>query len=568
MTTFENVKWKNFLSTGNNYTEINLNTKKVGIIVGGNGQGKSTLLDAITFGLFGRPFRKINKPQLVNSINQNDCIVEINFTVNNKKYKVIRGLKPNVFEIYDNDNLIPQFADAKDYQSFLEEQILNFNFKSFIQVVILGTGNYVPFMQLSAADRRFIIEDLLDIQVFSAMNIALKIRVAELHSEMNLVNTNVEILKERARITQKHINELEQNSDKKLLELKENYSSNTNKISVHEDNIEKLKEKIKQYKSKLNPLKSLEKKSLDFNKIISKLESLMSKIDSDIKFFDKNISCPTCSQIIDETYKNDIKKTKKEKLKELTTGHNEAKSELNKIELKIKELMEYADVLTEINDEIRQENSYILALSQYNNKLESDIQNITTEKEQPFKKEELQQTKSELENCLKQLIQLRDDESYYEVIGNMLKDTGIKTKIINNYIPVINKLINKYLDMLDFFISFEFDENFKESMKSRGRDDFSYESFSEGEKNKIDLAILFAFRDISKKKNSTNTNLLIFDEVLDGSLDSDGTENFLKILFKNIKGSTVYIISHKEQVVDKFNSVIRFQKIKNFSQIV
>ena len=568
MIKFETVRWKNFLSTGNNFTEIDLNTKKTWLIVGVNGSGKSTLLDAITFGLFGKPFRKINKPQLVNSINQKDCVVEIEFVVNNNKYKVVRGLKPNIFEIYDKNRLIEQSADSKDYQSFLEEQILNVNYKSFIQVVILGSGNYVPFMQLSAADRRFIIEDLLDIQIFSSMNVALKSRMSELVSETNVYLTQSEILKERVRIVQKHINELEENSEKKLQELKNTLDKNNSKISEHEENILKLKEKITEYKKKLNPLKSLDKKLRDFQTIIAKLEQNILKIKSDISFFDKNTSCPTCSQVIDEDFKKEIQETKNQKLKEMYDGFKEATSEFNKIELKIKELTEYAEVLTQLNDDIREQSSYILALNEYNSKLTVDLDSIKIEKEQPFKKEELEETKTELEDCLKTLIKLREDESYYHVIGEMLKDSGIKTKIINNYIPVINKLINQYLDMLDFFISFEFDENFKEKMKSRGRDDFSYESFSEGEKNKIDLAILFAFREIAKKKNSTNTNLLIFDEILDGSLDVEGTENFLKILNKSIKGMTIYIISHKDQVVDKFNNSIRFQKVKNFSQIV
>lgn len=565
---FDTVRWKNFLSTGNTFTEINLNTKKVGLIVGTNGSGKSTLLDAITFGLFGKPFRKINKPQLVNSINGKDCIVEIDFSVNNIKYKVVRGIKPNVFEIYEKGKLVEQSADSKDYQAYLEEQILNVNYKSFIQVVILGSGNYIPFMQLSAADRRFIIEDLLDIEIFSLMNDSLKMRISELNAEMNATSTTVEILKERYRLIEKHIKELENSSEQKLTELKEIYGNNSLKIQEHESNILQLQEKIAVYKKKLSPLKSLDKKSRDYNNVISKLEVSILKLKNDISFFDENVVCPTCTQNIDLDFKKQIQETKKNKLQEILNGYKGANSELNKIELKIKELMEYSDILTEINDSIREENSFILALKEYNLKLDTDINSLVIEKEQPFKKEELEQTKTELNDCLNNLIKLREDESYYEVIAGMLKDTGIKTKIINNYIPVINKSINHYLDMMDFFISFEFDENFKEKMKSRGRDDFSYESFSEGEKNKIDLAILFAFRELAKKKNSTNTNLLIFDEVLDGSLDTEGTENFLKILFKNIKGMSVYIISHKDQVVDKFNNVIRFQKIKNFSQIV
>jgi len=569
MITFEKVRWKNFLSTGAAFTEINFQKSPNTLIIGNNGAGKSTILDALCFGLFGKPFRKINKPQLLNSINNQAAVVEIEFSIGKKKYKVIRGIKPNTFEIYQNDVLLNQDAASKDYQEHLEKFILRLNYKSFTQVVILGSASFVPFMQLSPADRRNIIEDLLDIGIFSSMNGMVKEKMSEIKESTTKNKYEMQITTEKINFQKQNIEEHKNRSEaeieKKKKEVKESIDQN---FTLQRD-IDLIQKHIDVLQSKIQDKLAVEKKSSKLLQLESKLEFRLKKLDKEYKFYEENHDCPTCKQSIADTFRHSqlsgIDKTKGE----IGVGIQDIETKIQEANNRIEEIQKIVKHIQEHNNEIVKHNSTISAINTYISKLQKEIEDLSTLRESiESENDKLKELKSELGALVKKQEELAEQKQYYEFAGSLLKDTGIKTKIIKQYLPIMNKLINKYLTAMDFFVNFNINEQFEETIKSRHRDEFSYANFSEGEKMRIDLALLFTWRQIAKLKNSTNTNLLILDEVFDSSLDGVGTEEFLKLIHEMGTDTNVFVISHKgDQLFDKFRSIIKFEKHNNFSRI-
>lgn len=569
MITFRYVRWKNLLSTGNYFTEIKLNNNTNTLVVGENGSGKSTMLDALCFGLFGKAFRNVNKPNLLNSINGKDCIVEVEFDNNNKSYKIIRGIKPNKFEIYCDGELLNQDAAARDYQEYLEKFILKLNYKSFTQIVILGSASFVPFMQLSASDRRAIIEDLLDIQIFSTMNGLLKDRLTNNKDMMIQKKNEIELTQQRYDLQDKHIKELKQNNEDKVNEYVSEIHSNTGAIQTLHGEIANLSSQVETHQNLVAEKTLVEDKVKKITKLESQIESNLSKFRKDINFFAHNDDCPTCRQAIAAEFKEKELQTLQTKAQECEHGLTQLEVKLLAEQTKLNEITEIQRRIQSLQIEIATKNTTITETNKYIAKLEKLIEELKTNKASTEKEEleltTLNDTLTGLKNNLRYLI---DEKSYYEVASGLLKDTGIKTKIIKQYLPIINKLVNKYLASLDFFVNFNLDESFKETIKSRHRDDFTYNNFSEGEKQRIDMALMLTWRAVAKLKNSSNTNLLILDEVFDSSLDTNGTEELMKILHM-LEGVNLFVISHKGDIlVDKFANVVRFEKVNNFSRIM
>ncbi len=568
MILFKKVRYKNFLSTGNIFTEIPLNENATTLIVGENGAGKSTFLDAITFSLFGKPFRNINKPQLVNSINEKDCIVEVEFSIGKKEYKVIRGIKPNVFEIYVDGSLLNQDAKAKDYQDHLEKIILKMNYKSFTQIVILGSTNFTPFMQLSAADRRTVIEDLLDIQIFSSMNVIVKSKLHTLKDEAAQLKIQIDNTKDKIDLHKKHLDELKKNTKELVDAKKKEFEENSQTLKDLAIELTEKETQIETIVLSISDEETNTKKFQKLNQLEAKIEGNIQKLEKDIEFYSVNSTCPTCDQAINN--KDEKVHTCNSKISELTEGLSKLKEEsdavldrINAIKTTQKELKSLEQDLVRITTHRKQVRSYIA-------KLQEEIDVIESK---PAMSDEFKAQSKTLLNALQAFNDKRKEVSEqtqnYDIVAQLLKDGGIKSKIIKQYVPVINKLVNKYLAAMDFFVNFNIDEEFKETIKSRHRDDFSYENFSEGEKKRIDLALLFTWRSVAKLKNSVNTNLLIFDEVFDGSLDINGTEEFMKLINMMNDNTNIFVITHKtDQMVDKFKHTIRFAKVKNFSQVV
>jgi DNA repair exonuclease SbcCD ATPase subunit len=565
---FKSVRYKNFLSTGNVFTEIKLNENATTLIVGENGAGKSTFLDAITFSLFGKPFRNINKPQLVNSINEKDCVVEVEFSIASKRYKIIRGIKPNIFEIYVDGELLNQDAKSKDYQEQLEKLILKMNYKSFTQIVILGSTNFTPFMQLSAADRRAVIEDLLDIQIFSSMNVIVKNKLHALKDNASQLKIQIDNTRDKIELHKKHLDELKKNTKEIVDAKKQEVKENTASLSDLETEATTKETEIDNLLLKVEDEDTTTKKFNKLNQLEAKIEGNIQKLEKDIEFYSVNSTCPTCDQAINN--KEEKVHTCNSKITELNEGLNKLKEEsdavlhrINTIKTTQKELKTFEQDLVRINTSRKQVRNYIA-------KLEKEIAEIESK---PAMSDEFKAQSKELLNALQSFNEKRKEVSEqtqnYDIVAQLLKDGGIKSKIIKQYVPVINKLVNKYLAAMDFFVNFNIDEEFKETIKSRHRDDFSYENFSEGEKKRIDLALLFTWRSVAKLKNSVNTNLLIFDEVFDGSLDINGTEEFMKLINMMNDNTNIFVITHKsDQMVDKFKHTIRFGKVKNFSQVI
>ena len=570
MILFQKIRWKNFLSTGAAFTEINFTKSTNTLIIGQNGAGKSTILDALCFGLFGKPFRKINKPQLLNSINGKDALVEVEFNIGQKRYKVIRGIKPNVFEIYLNDVLLNQDAASKDYQEVLEKNILKLNYKSFTQVVILGSASFVPFMQLSAADRRTIIEDLLDIQIFSSMNTIVKEKMSALKDGITKSKYDITLVEEKINLQMQNIEENKKNNDaeigRKLAEIGESKMQ----MSALRNDVEKINRHVSILQSKVGDKKEkLDKKAKGLFQIKGKVQTNIDRNEKEIQFYENNHDCPTCKQSITPEWKDSQVKEKTEKIDTQRTGLQEIEEELTKVTTEIKSI---TDIISHINahtGEIIKHTSTISAISNYITKLNNEIDDLTKKQTgTEGSDQKLIELKQELETYNKLYKEQLTEKHYHEFAGTLLKDGGIKTRIIKQYLPIMNKLINKYLTAMDFFVNFNINENFEETIKSRHRDEFSYANFSEGEKMRIDLALLFTWRQIAKLKNSTNTNLLILDEVFDSSLDTVGTEEFLKLINEMGTDTNVFVISHKgDQLFDKFRSIIKFKKVNNFSRI-
>jgi len=567
MLTFHMVRWKNFLSAGNNWTELELDTHKNTLIMGHNGSGKSTFLDALTFVLFGKPFRKVNKGNVVNSINGKNCEVEIEFSVSNKRYKIIRGAKPNIFEIYCEGKMVNQDAAAKDYQEYLEKHVLRMNFKSFTQVVILGSASFVPFMQLSPGDRRTVIEDLLDIQIFSAMSNVVK----------NRLQINREGL-EKNRITLTSKNENKTYIEQTLESLK---SNNETKLSLLREKEQELKDSLVSEQSIISDLEKKRDELLEqgidtsvlrtkYSKLVgfkAKMEGNIDRIHKDNTFFESNDTCPTCRQGIDETFKKETIGSNQSKIAEINEGLNKADEQISAV---LEEIEKIDEVLQRLNGVKMDLTSSRSSYKHIDNNLSQIMVQIETfalsDKTTQESERQLVQVQHDISSLEEEKKALLDERQYVDLATTLLKDGGIKTKIIKQYLPIINKHINKYLAKLGFFVNFNINESFEESIKSRYRDEFSYHNFSEGEKLRIDLAILLTWRQIAKMKNSVNVNILVFDEILDRAMDASGVDEFIRIMWDmGDNGSNIFVISHKDGMIDRFQRTVKFQKVKNFS---
>lgn len=569
MINFKFLRWKNLLSTGNNFTEINLSKSKTTLIVGENGAGKSTILDALSFSLYGKPFRKINKYQLANTINNKNVVAEVEFDIGRHSYKVVRGMKPNVFEIYQNGTLLNQNAEMKEYQEIFEKQILKMNHKSFSQVVILGSASFTPFMQLPAAHRREVIEDLLDIQIFSTMNSLLKTKIQQNKEDLAKSEMMIQLANQKIALHKQNIETLKQNND----ELIEGYHRkiDTNRKSIEEQSlfVQELVAATEDLKEKITDQSKVHNKSKKLDTIEFQIKEKRKSLEKEISFFHDNDNCPTCKQELQVEHKNERLAERSSQLNSLEETFQRFKQERADCDVRLDEIIKVSAEITKKNNKISEIKHSINICNATINSLENNIKSIESQSkkigEDSSKLEEIQ---NELSLSIQEKNKYAELRSLHDIAANLLKDTGIKTKIIKQYIPVMNKLINKYLAAMDFFVEFELNESFEEKIKSRYRDEFSYDSFSEGEKLRIDLALLFTWRAISKLRNSASTNLLIMDEIFDSSLDNAGTEEFLKILETLTSDTNVFIISHKtDNLYDKFHSVIRFEKTKNFSRI-
>ena len=568
MVIFNIVRWKNFLSTGNSFTEIQLDQNPSTLVVGENGAGKSTILDALCFVLFNKPFRQISKSQLVNSINQREAEVEVEFTTQNKHIKIVRGIKPNKFEIYVDDVMINQNANAKDYQKHLEQQILKFNYRSFTQVVILGSSTFVPFMQLNSKNRREVVEDILDIKIFSLMNLVLKTKVREINTNITDTNYSKDLTQSKIEMQEKYIEDSKNNRDTILTEKTNLISTNEEEIFANKKKEEELQQSTDTFLEAMKGEDVVITKRDKLKDVQFSLKDKHSRGSGLISFFEKNDDCPTCFQHIDEEFKSKSIADKTKEVEELEVGLSKLSEEMNKVNKKVKDFKNLATAIQNNQVEIGKYRSTITQLEKFNSTLEAEIKQINDQEvaEEDIKK--LTRLQEKLDSYESSAKKLKEELFYYDVARNLLQDTGIKTKIVKQYLPIMNKLINTYLSSMDFFVNFNIDENFNETIKSRFRDDFTYANFSEGEKMRIDLALLFTWRAIAKMKNSTNTNLLILDEIFDSSLDTDGTDAFLKILGTFDK-ENVFVISHKQDMLfDKFRHTIKFEKSRNFSKVV
>ena len=570
MIKFEYVRWRNFLSTGNVFTEIDICKSPTTLVVGSNGSGKSTFIDALCFALFGKPFRKIKIGQLVNSINQKDALVEVEFSIGASHYKIRRGLKPAIFEIYQNNVLVNQDAATKDYQEFLEKQILKLNYKSFTQIVVLGSSSFVPFMQLPAPQRREIIEDLLDIQIFSRMNDILRGELLQVGQDYKDAESTLSVVRQKIDLQEDYLERLDEQRKKSTQDINERIVKAKNSISQWQEEITQRMDGIRDLRGTIEDEGRTDKRYQKFTSIQDQMKRNATKVSSDIAFYNDNDECNTCKQSIDETFKNNIVSERKSKLTELEQAQIQLKAELETTRQRMSEITAVHEKMQELQNEVNDKNVRIQtsnrSIDEWNTEIQTASATLEDADEHVSKLAEYrteERTVSDTKNTL-------NDERYYaEISANLLKDTGIKTKIINQYLPVINHYVNHFLQALDFFVQFNLDGSFKETIKSRYRDDFSYASFSEGEKLRIDLSLLFTWRIIAKMKNSTNTNLLVLDEVFDSSLDANGTEEFLKILNTMDKGINAFVISHKgDTLYDKFTNVLRFDKPNNYSKLI
>lgn len=568
MILFKNVTYSNFLAVGNVPISIDLNSNSTTLIVGSNGAGKSTIIEAIIFALFNKSFRKVNKNQLINSINEKDCKVELDFVIGSKEYKIIRGLKPNIFEIYIDGKPLDQLAANSDQQKYLEQNILKLNYKSFTQIVILGSSTFVPFMQLPAAHRREIIEDLLDIRIFSTMNVILKDRIKTNNDSIKSYDNEIEFLKEKVKMQKNHIDYISSQSQKSIEDKKTQIQDYENQIEECEKEYDKICTDLKNKNQELADLPKINIKDLE--KYKTKFLTKLSDYENNINFYSQNDTCPTCQQELTTEIKT-------KHISKCNTQIDKLQKSIEEVETKIEESQNIINksekILSEINEftvQMASQNYKCKGLSKFIDSLKDEIDKISeSDKDIAIEKQKLTSLASEGLTLQKKLDKMKHNKNHYEVVSSLLKDTGIKSKIIKKYLPVMNQLINKYLQLMDFYVNFNLDENFEETIKSRFRDDFSYSSFSEGEKMRIDLALMFTWRAIAKLKNSANTNLLILDEVFDSSLDGAGTEDFLRIIRGGIDEDTnIFVISHKGDLLhDKFDKILKFEKVKNFSKV-
>ena len=569
MILFHKIKWRNFLSTGNHYTEIDFEKTSTTLIVGSNGAGKSTVLDALTFSLFGKPFRKINKPQLINTTNEKDCKVEVEFSVGQIDWKVIRGIKPNTFEVYRNGTLLDQSASANDQQKWLEQNVIKMNYKSFTQIVILGSSTFVPFMQLTASNRREVIEDLLDIKIFSTMNNLIKDKIRLVKEDIKTLELKKESLNDKAVMQEHFIEELESRGNA-------NIDSNMKKIDNLLDeeneyilNNESLNYKMETLQEHVSDVTGATDKLRKLGNLKGKISQKVSTITTEHKFFTENKVCPTCTQYIEEEFRINKIEDAQNKAKELQSGYLELEKAINEEEEKERLLISLNKEITTLTHGISKNNTKIAGCQRQIRDLESEVQTITDQlANRNTEHDHLANFKNNLKTTYDELASKKDTINYHVFAYGLLKDGGVKSKIIKKYLPLINQQVNRYLQMMDFYINFTLDEEFNETVQSPIHEDFSYASFSEGEKMRIDLSLLFTWREVARFKNSVNTNLLIMDEVFDSSLDGFGTEEFLKIIRFVIKDANIFVISHKTGMDDKFENCIKFEKIKGFSRMV
>jgi len=566
MILFKKLKWKNLLSTGNVFTEINLCDKDMSLIVGQNGAGKSTILDALSFVLFGKPFRKINKPQLVNSITQKNMVVEIEFCIGSNEYKIVRGIKPTVFEVYQNSSLLNQSAEMKDYQELLEKQIIKVNHKSFCQVVILGSATFQPFMQLPGGQRREVIEDLLDLQIFTTMNSLLKDKVVTNNEEITEVISQKKLIESKIEMTQQHLIEIQNSNDKLIAEKKDLLKETSDHIKELKEKLVFVEDNINAHKLEVEDNESVSKKISKLNQLRHQIEGKVAMLNEDVKFFEEHSNCPTCKQDIEEQFRDKTIAEKHDQIKDIENGLVKLTEEYDVAKARLDNIMNINNKIQNLEMKKIEYRTSMNSLNNYIIQLETEITNLN-ETHNQNSDIKIADFENELKDIETKYNLLSEDKHILMAAGILLRDSGIKSKIIKQYIPIINKLINKYLSAMDFFVSFELDEEFNETIKSRHRDDFTYASFSEGEKQKIDLALLFTWRAVAKLRNSINTNLLIMDEVFDSSLDINATEYLMNIIRDVSKDNNIIIISHKEHMNEKFTNVIKFVKHKNFSQI-
>ena len=569
MIIFKQVSWKNFLSTGDNPTTVFFDRSPTTLIIGENGSGKSTVLDALTFGLFGKPFRGINKSQLINTINEKGLLVEIDFSIGKKQFKIRRGVKPNLFEIIQNGKLLDQTANVRDYQEYLEKVILKLNYKSFTQIVVLGSSTFEPFMQLKQSDRRTIVEDLLDIRIFSTMNGILKQKNSELKNDMGTLEIEKGLYNQKIKIQQDYIEKLNEDSDSIISQKEKEIKQFESKRKIATGTLATLNSEIGTLGKKILNEDSEKKKSSEYEKVQSQIELKLHNAEKELEFYENNSTCSTCKQVIDDEFKKEKLIDISKKIDDKKDGLDKLQTEIDSLEKTLKEYRKIGEKLVEKHKEIVVIQSKIDSFGDNIERTQKEINSFKDKKKVDNSQEdELKKLKENLEECLQDYATLSEQKTIHGYAYELLRDSGIKTKIIRQYVPIINKYVNRYLNELDFLINFSIDENFNETIQSQYRDEFSYSSFSEGEKMRIDLALLFTWRMVAKLKNSVNTNLLILDEVFDSSLDADGTDAFLKILNTLDKNTNVFVISHKGEILyDKFYSTIKFVKEKNFSKI-
>ena len=567
MIIFKSIQYKNFLSTGNTPIKIDLNKSATTLIIGSNGSGKSTLLDALCFGLFNKPFRLIKKNQMVNTINKNDCIIEIEFAVGTRNYKVVRGIKPNIFKIYKDGLVINQDANNIDYQKYLEKNIMKLNYRSFIQVVMLGSSSYEPFMKMRPSYRREVVEEILDIRVFGLMDINLRSQQSDLQKKLTDSKHKCDILKTKYDTEMKYLNTLKSKGDT-FKEIKEkSLSQNTTNKKVYEKKIEKLNIDLALQNEKIKDKVKYDSKLLKLSKLESKISSNLENHRKTLDFFEKNDTCPTCTQPIDKNFKSKKSKTTKEKIDTLSTGLKDLVTEITKTEERIKGFDNISSKINEMKIDIAKINNSLENIQYSSETINEELRNFSEENDINKLEKRLTDMKSNIDIAKSILNKITEEKGYVDILREVLNDTGAKAKIIKKYLPIMNNLINNYLQSMDFYVSFNLDEEFNETVKSRFRDNFNYNSFSEGEKMRIDLALLFTWRAIAKMKNSTNTNLLMLDEIFDSSLDGQGTDDFFKIV-RTMKNENVFVISHKGDILfDKFTNIVKYEKYKNFTRL-
>ena len=568
MILFETIRWKNFLSTGNQYSQVKFNKFSSTLIVGNNGSGKSTVLDALTFSLFGKPFRKINKSQLINTVNEKDCRVEVEFSIGDIKWMIVRGIKPNLFEIHRDGKCLDQFSSANDQQKWFEQNVLKMNYKSFTQIVILGSSSFVPFMQLSAPNRREVIEDLLDIKIFSSMGNIIKEKLRALKEQTNVLTLKKESLTEKVKMQKNFMEELELQGKNRIKEKKDKINLLEGEILDASDETECLMKDVDMFTSDLEKITGATEKLRELGNLKGKISNKVATITKEHKFFTDNVTCPTCTQPIEEEFRINKIDDAQNKAKELQSGYKQLEQAIKEEEERERQFTNLSKEITKLTHGISQNNTRISGCNRQIRDLESEIQELTNQlANRNSEHEKLNEFKDSLKTTYNDLASRKDTSSYYDFTYGLLKDGGVKSKIIKKYLPLINQQINRYLQIMDFYVNFTLDEEFSETVQSPIHEDFSYASFSEGEKMRIDLALLFTWREVARMKNSVNTNLLILDEIFDSSLDEMGTEYFTKIVRFVIKDANVFIISHKTGMEDKFESLIKFEKVKGFSRV-